>query len=141
MFGIGVGVDWEIELDRERGEVSWATGFWELASLCASVGDGRVWADVGAEADACWAGACGPSREAIPPEARDEVGLSTARVTIDAKLGPEGTDAVLLGWVWAAPGRGGKAGADSVVGDDCLSAMTEGGGWKFGVGLGRTFGR
>ncbi len=96
-------------------------------------------------------GAPGPGAGA--PAARALlVGARTARVTMEARLGPPaegragGTD---------CEGSGGNAGVmpdfvdeawDEELDDDtacaCCSASTLGGGWKFGVGRGRTlFGR
>ncbi len=73
------------------------------------------------------------------PRSARAAGDNTARVTILAKLGPplvllelegEGDD----------PGRGGNDGGESAA-VGCRSARTEGGGLKFGGGLGRLFGR
>jgi hypothetical protein len=78
----------------------------------------------------------------IEPAARALVGASTARVTIEARLGPpaagRGVDVA---------GRGGNAAGmpelEELEDDEdeacaCCSARTLGGGWKLGVGRGRT---
>jgi hypothetical protein len=59
--------------------------------------------------------------ERLPPAAREEVGLSTALVMIEARLGPlpgavEG-DLVPCPGPGDAPGRGGKEGDEVVVGE------------------------
>jgi len=85
----------------------------------------------------------GPLFDPVIPCAAKAVGERTARVTILAKLGPGAPALVPLAFVGVDPGKGGKDGADNVVGD-CLSARTLGGGLKVGWGLGRTlfeFGR
>jgi hypothetical protein len=76
--------------------------------------------------------------------AKVEVGLRTARVTIEAKDGPPGLAPGAVGPMpeeVVVPGRGGNWGGDRVVGEDCLSASTDGGGWKLGDGRGRMLGR
>jgi hypothetical protein len=83
-------------------------------------------------------------RDGPPPGglfANVDVGLRTARVTMDASDGPPGLAPGAVAWPVVVPGNGGNWGGESVVGDDCLSARTDGGGWKLGVGLGRTLGR
>lgn len=93
--------------------------------------------------------------EPIPPRASSEVGARTARVTIEARLGPD--CALDDGRAGVVVGSGGKAGAGwkpaifaggaacdmagEPDGDGALaacSARTDGGGWKLGVGRGRT---
>jgi hypothetical protein len=57
-----------------------------------------------------------------------DVGLRTALVTMEARDGPPGLAPGAVAWPVVVPGKGGNWGGESVVGDDCLSASTEGGG-------------